>query len=139
MTKSQKKTSAAPSVSLDSWLLSSASVGSDALSVLAAYRTAAESLRQAGSPKEAVPIEAGESDVDSALPDEVPSRGLPLVPRLRRVEGVDDAELAAAHGQLLASGYLTAEVLGRSDGLAYRITRDGVRQLNGDAVTADAA
>ncbi len=112
------------------------------MALLTAYRTAAESARQATEAKNRnAETSVAEAPERTAIDEfaETPSRGLPAVPRLRVVDGIEVSSLASLHGQLLAGGYLTAEVLGRSDGLAYRLTRDGLRHLNGETVTADAA
>lgn len=114
------------------------------LTLLAAYREAAESLRQAiqASKPALEPVADDVSDastddareVERALP-----RGLPAVPRLHVVAGIAESDLAQLHGQLVANGFVTVEILGRTDGLAYRLTRDGVRQLDGEPAMADAA
>ncbi len=59
--------------------------------------------------------------------------------RLRAVEGIDANRLAGLHGRLLAAGYLASEVLGRAEGLAYRVTREGLRRLAGELADAEAA
>ncbi len=128
---------------LDSWLLGAGELESDAVALLTAYRVTAETARQslqAASAPEAGDGESSESDEESA-PATVAfvSRTLPAVPRLRNVDGIEPERLASLHGQLLAGGYLTAEVLGRTDGLAYAITRDGLRHLNGETTIADVA
>lgn len=128
-------------INLDSWLLGADELDQDAVVLLTAYRAACESVRlsqQAGESPSAV-LSTNEGEAVACEPTGFATRALPAVPRLRFVEGVECGCLASLHGQLLAGGYLTAEVLGRSDGLAYCITREGLRHLNGDTATAEAA
>jgi hypothetical protein len=47
------------------------------------------------------------------------------VPRLRDVDGVPPESLAPLHGRLIAHGYLRFVLLGRSAGVAYRVTPEG--------------
>jgi hypothetical protein len=133
------------SLDLDSWLFAAADLEADAIAVLTAYRAAAESVREAASASLAMlhspEPEAAEPSETTESPEATP-RGLPSVPRLHSVEGIESPRLASLHGQLLAGGFLTAEVLGRADGLAYRVTREGLRRLDaqtGPTVDADAA
>ncbi len=147
MTKPSRKSRPLSSsrADLDSWLFSS-EIEPELLTLLATYRDAAEVLRLAqASAKTIVPAveddvsehpadEAGERESIQSLP-----RGLPAVPRLHSVPGIDADNLAHLHGQLVANGFATPEILGRSDGLAYRITRDGLRQLDDEPRIADAA
>ncbi len=131
-----------PSISsqsdLDSWLFSS-ELAPDLLTLLGAYRGAAECIRQANissntSAEAAVVADSDPTDEAGESERAVP-RGLPAVPRLRAVPGIDADDLARLHGQLVANGFATVEILGRTDGLAYRITRDGLRQLDGAPVS----
>ena len=123
---------------LEAWLLGEPELDSAALALLAAYRDAAEVARApadaAGSRGATTePAEDG-SPTGPAVP-----RTAPAVPRLRTVEGVEESRLAALHGGLIADGFLTTELLGRSDGLAYRVTREGLRRLAGGTDEAEAA
>lgn len=117
------------------------------LTLLAAYRDAAERLRQtAQAPEKTIEpaAEAGSSETvaddagDRENTQSIP-RGLPAVPRMHSVPGIDADSLAHLHGQLVANGFAAVEILGRSDGLAYRVTREGLGQLAGEPATADAA
>jgi hypothetical protein len=119
-------------------LLGERELEEDARAVLVAYRDASEAARKAASPTTAPAADIGESVEHDAAATSAP-RVQPGVPRLRSVVGVENERLAQLHGQLLALGYLTAEVLGRSDGLSYRITREGLRRLAGEADEAEAA
>jgi len=148
MTKPSRKPRpiASARLDLDSWLFPT-ETEPELLTLLAAYRDAAEGLRQTAqvsrtSSEVAVVDDVSETAVDDAGDREsspgVP-RGLPAVPRLHSVRDIDAGNLAHLHGQLVANGFATVEILGRSDGLAYRLTRDGLRQLNDEPASADAA
>jgi hypothetical protein len=128
-----------PSISsqsdLDSWLFSS-DLEPDLLTLLGAYRSAAEGLRQANlatsTSSEAVAESISDPADEAGDSERTVPRGLPAVPRLHAVPGIDADDFARLHGQLVANGFVTVEILGRTDGLAYRVTRDGLRQLDGE-------
>jgi hypothetical protein len=153
MTKPLRKSRplSASRADLDSWLFSP-EIEPELLTLLAAYRHAAESLRQTaqtsgkttGPTAEAGSAEVGSSETIADGAGDVENsqgipRGLPAVPRMHSVPGIDAENLAHLHGQLVANGFATVEILGRSDGLAYRVTREGLGQLAGEPATADAA
>lgn len=122
-------------VTFDDLLLDDAHVDPDGLTLLAAYRDAAEVARQA------TKSAAGAAEPTAAA-DESPDesrRGLPSVLRLRTVSGLAPELLGSLHGRLIAAGYLSAEIVGRADGLAYRVTRDGIRRLTGETAEPEAA
>lgn len=122
----------------DAWLFDEPELDEESIALLTAYRAAAEVQRQA-SRAQAAPQKESLSEAagsgDSAVPPVPQQQG---VRRLDSLDGVRDERLARLHGKLLAAGYLTADILGRTDGLSYRITREGVRRLAGDPV-AEAA
>jgi hypothetical protein len=122
---------------LDGWLLGEPDLDADGLTLLAAYRDAASAARAATVAQPAP--ETADPAGEDAPADSPVSRGLPPVLRLRTVDGVAADRLGDLHGRLLAAGYLTAELLGRTDGLAYRVTREGLRRLSGETVEAEAA
>jgi hypothetical protein len=51
--------------------------------------------------------------------------------RVMSVEGVEDGQLPKLHGKLIALGFLKFQLAGRSEGVRYQITPDGVRALDG--------
>lgn len=136
MTRTAARTTAArrTGTDLEAWLLGDPELDPAAVTLLAAYRDAAEAAKPAAD----APAAGGEiaGQADEARPG---VRAAPGVARLRTVEGVEDSRLAALHGQLLAAGFLTTELLGRADGLCYRVTREGLRRLVGEAEEAEAA
>jgi len=118
---------------LEAWLLGEAELDVEAVTLLAAYRdAAAASVPEAQAVRDEV---AAPGDGEGTAP--APMKVVPGVPRLRAVEGIEAERLAPLHGQLLAAGFLTSDLLGRSDGLAYRVTREGLRRLAGE--TAEGA
>src|SRR5688500_14547345 len=93
---------------LDSWLFSP-EIEPELLTLLAAYRDAAESVRQMAQSAaktiepaaeevvtEHAADDAGERESIQSLP-----RGLPAVPRMHSVPGIDADKLAHLHGQLV--------------------------------------
>jgi hypothetical protein len=51
--------------------------------------------------------------------------------RVMAVEGIEDGVLPRLHGKLIALGFLKFQLAGRSEGVRYQITSDGVRALDG--------
>jgi hypothetical protein len=51
--------------------------------------------------------------------------------RVMSVEGALDGELPRLHGKLIALGFLKFQLAGRSEGVRYQITSDGVRAIDG--------
>jgi hypothetical protein len=84
-------------------LLEQSGADPDSLRVLGAYASA----EQVAPPVEPVDDDSG------------------WVPRLRDVDGVPAESLAPLHGRLIAHGYLRFVLLGRSAGVAYRVTPEG--------------
>jgi hypothetical protein len=125
---------------LDAWLLGEPDLDEAAVALLAAYRDATETTRKAIAPTEA-PKPVGEEAGGEAPAEPGPAapKVQPAVPRLVSLAGVEDERLPGLHGRMLAAGYLTAEVVGKGDGLVYRVTREGLRRLNGEAIEAEAA
>lgn len=116
----------------NSWLFDEPELDEEGFVLLAAYHAAAEANRQTCLDQCS---QASESALEASSPDNALSRNTPPRPGVRRLDhvaGVPAERFAGLHGQLLAAGYLTADVLGRSDGLSYRITREGLRRLAGD-------
>ena len=54
----------------------------------------------------------------------------PWVNRVTQLEGIEPEELSWLHGQLIALGYLEFDLMSRSDGIGYLISRQGKRALN---------
>lgn len=126
-----------PGTDLEAWLLGAPELDAGALTLLAAYRDLTAAARAAVPAPVAPPASPeGQTASDGTAPSPEPTpRAVPGIPRLRSVDGLDSERLGGLHGQLLAAGYLTAELLGRSDGLAYRITREGTGRLAGETAT----
>jgi len=51
------------------------------------------------------------------------------LPRLHAVEGVDDSDLSRIHGRLIAWGFLTFRLAGRTAGIQYQISPAGKQAL----------
>jgi hypothetical protein len=115
--------------------------------VLAAYADAEKSLPPR--PKRAEPTglaepaafaskvtkaEAADEPAGDAAPtDEAPAPEAEedprWIPRLGQVEGVPTELLSRVHGQLIAEGLLRFNLLGRMDGIGYRLTPAGRQAL----------
>ncbi|MGC1275253.1 MAG: hypothetical protein WBC44_16225 [Planctomycetaceae bacterium] len=116
----------------DAWLFDEPDLDEEGLALLAAYRAASEASRRAmiAQAATAADTEPTADRADESLP--AVSRQ-PGVLRLHSVAGVRAERFTGLHGQLLAAGYLTADVLGRTDGLSYRVTREGLQRLSGES------
>jgi hypothetical protein len=113
---------------LDGWLAGEPVLDDACLLLLGAYRDASDAARETSAPQQAG---------DAGSP--VRPQGPPAVPRLSAITGVEETQLGGLHGRLLAAGYLTADVLGRGEGLSYRVTREGLRRLAGEPAESEAA
>jgi len=51
------------------------------------------------------------------------------LPRLQSAEGVDDEDLSRIHGRLIAWGFLTFRLAGRTAGIQYQISPSGKQAL----------
>lgn len=124
---------------LDAWLVDEPELDEATLALLAAYRDATEVARKVVAPAE--PTVTAERVGEEAAAEAVPAapKVQPAVPRLVSVAGVEDERLPGLHGRMLAAGYLTADVVGKGEGLAYRVTREGLRRLTGEVMEAEAA
>lgn len=58
------------------------------------------------------------------------------VARLREVEGVAAGDLSRIHGKLIAFGFLEFELSGRTEGVRYRLSRQGRAMLGAGRGTA---
>ena len=99
----------------------------DLISVLAAYRDAEqadakEPPRAAAAP--GAPVEADVSEAENEHNSEPR-----WIPRLRDLPGIAAEQLAPLHGQLIAHGLLRFNLLGRKDGVGYRVTPEGRQAL----------
>ena len=125
---------------LDAWLLDERDLTTEERTLLAAYRDAADQLRKALPTQPSAPTsESRAPEGESEEPATPQVRVQPVVPRLHAAAGLEPGSLAGLHGQLLAAGYLAAEIIGRSDGLSYRITREGLRRLSDENEASEAA
>lgn len=116
----------------------------DDLLVLAAY-AAAEEAQQNERKAQCVdqttsdPAPAGSSvaasdndgqDIDSAeLETSTTARTMTWIPRLREVADVPHDRLTPIHGRLIAHGLLQFQLLGREEGVVYRLTPAGRKAL----------
>ena len=135
---------------LETWINGDPPLDDDCRRLLAAYR---EALSQANAPEISDrPANSPDADDESEdksqppqheyvapdpqTPSAMPSKAIPqpprvrFVPRLAQIEGVTPDQLGPLHGQLIAMGYLSEELLGRTGGIVYRVTRDGICRLN---------
>lgn len=113
----------------DAWLFDEPALDDEGLALLAAYRAASEASRESMMAQAAAlpaeePLEAEHRRKASQSPG---------VLRLHSIAGVRGERINGLHGQLLAAGYLTAEIVGRSDGLSYHVTREGLQRLSGES------
>lgn len=106
------------------------------LLVLGAYHQAVKSATAATAVSAAPDTREQPSHDEQEQPTEgKPAvRVQPTILRLAEIEGVESELLSGIHGKLIAAGYLTAEVVGRSDGIVYRLTREGQRRLAGESL-----
>lgn len=128
--KSSNRQNATPN---DAWLFDEPDLDEEGLALLAAYREASEASRQTNIAEAA---SAHALDIHETAPSSESSRPVPPqqgVLRLQSVDGVRAERFTGLHGQLLAAGYLSADVLGRTDGLSYRVTREGLQRLSGES------
>ncbi|WP_166827766.1 hypothetical protein [Thalassoroseus pseudoceratinae] len=49
--------------------------------------------------------------------------------RVMAIEGIEEDDLPRLHGKLLALGFLKFQLAGRSEGVRYQITGEGIRAL----------
>lgn len=110
--------------------------------VLSAYAGAEQALpprpkrtggaATAGSP-DGLPAEDDASAVEQSGESSSPDEATPAeteedsrwIPRLGEVEGVAADQLSRVHGRLIAEGLLRFNLLGRTDGIGYRLTPAG--------------
>ena len=113
----------------------------EAITLLAAYRDAVDSQKQAAAPatqRDGTKTHEG-AELSEPSATETVVRGPAIgVGRLDAVAGVPQERFSGLHGQLLAAGYLVAELPGRAEGLTYRVTREGLQRLSG-GMQAEAA
>ena len=122
----------------DLWLFDERELDVEERALLSAYRDASELIRSAAAQAPAVRATEGGDDIDAEATS-ASVRLQPSVPRFRTIANIDPAKLANLHGFLLAAGYLTTEVVGRSEGLCYRITREGLHRLSDETLDAKSA
>lgn len=93
---------------------------------------------EGSSPEAGSDDRAGELTADGAADERESAEGavkppnktkVTHLPRLHEVMEIEPERLSQLHGHLVAIGYLEEEILARSAGLAYRITRAGVSRL----------
>lgn len=92
---------------------------------------------ESNSQPDVMAVTADEGDPSTNIDPSAPSATSPPKPRavtsvlrLDDVEGIAPDQMARLHGRLIAMGYLTEELVGRTGGVAYRLTRDGLQRLN---------
>ncbi len=52
------------------------------------------------------------------------------VPRVSEIEGLEEHHLPRIHGKLIALGMLKFQLAGRTAGVAYQISRDGLKAID---------
>lgn len=104
--------------------------------VLAAYSAAEQHLPPR--PKRAAPaVSEGSAQPDDALdPASEGDDDTRWIPRIGEIAGIAPELLPRAHGRLIAEGLLRFDLMGRSDGLGYRLTPAGRQAL---AIAAESA
>lgn len=90
----------------------------DLICILAAYQAAQMTVPAAAALAKPAPAEIG-TEVADAEDD------TGWVPRLRELPSVAAERLAPLHGQLIAHGLLKFNLLGRTQGVGYRVTPEG--------------
>lgn len=113
------------------------------ISVLEAYRQAeAEAEARILLPQAAPPAADQHAAAPAGQPESKAPREL-WVRRIGSAPGVPAEDLSRIHGRLIAEGLLQCDVLGRDEGMGYRLTRDARRALDalhsGTAVVLDEA
>lgn len=58
------------------------------------------------------------------------------VSRLRRIDGIDDEDLPALHGRLIAHGLLKIQLAGRKEGVRYQLSGAAKQSLAREATAA---
>lgn len=103
--------------------------------MLGAYQQAVKSAAVVAATAAPIASEQPGGDTEEPTTEAKPAvRVQPTVLRLAEIEGVESELLSGIHGKLIAAGYLTADVVGRSDGIVYRLTREGQQRLAGESV-----
>ncbi len=92
--------------------------------ILTAYQAAQRAQPGAAAKLPLSPEFAGVDNPDAeANPEAEEETG--WIPRVRELPGIAAERLAPLHGQLIAHGLLKFNLLGRSQGVGYRVTGEG--------------